>query len=104
MKSDFSTLRNKPVETADGQPLGKIIDAEIDLSIHAIMKYTVSPNRWLGFKQNLLISPNQIVQITDTKIIVDDMAIKEKPEHAVSDELTGLANPAAIGSQINYAG
>ena len=104
MKIGFNKIKKLPVETASGRPLGKIIDAEIDLSFHAITKYTVVPNRWLGLKQKLLISPNQIIQITETKIIVDDAVIRETSEKSVSDEISGLANQAAISSHINYDG
>lgn len=104
METEFNGLKNKRVETYSGRPLGRIIDAEIDLSNHTITKYVISPGRWLGLKQKLLISPNQIVEITDKKIIVEDAAVKETPRNAASEEISGLANSAAIGSRINYDG
>lgn len=64
-----------PVFTQSGVKLGHIYDVEIDIETHHVRKYFIGP-RFLG-KETYLVTPVQIISITDQKIIVEDNIVKE---------------------------
>lgn len=75
MRIDDKTLKKIRVITASGVVLGKVSSFEIDTETHLIIRYTVkssSPVRRAVF----IINRAQVLQITDTKIVVDDAAVR----------------------------
>ncbi|MEK7159607.1 MAG: PRC-barrel domain-containing protein [Patescibacteria group bacterium] len=69
---DIKTIKKLNVETESGVALGKIIDLEIDTTNHSVIKYLVTKTKFLNTSEKLLISPAQIIRVTETKIIVQD--------------------------------
>lgn len=67
-----------PVFTESGEKLGHVHDFEIDIETHQIRKYIVTS----GFinRDTYLVTPMQIVSITDEKIVVEDTIIKDTSE------------------------
>jgi len=69
---DIKTIKRLEVETESGITLGKIVDFEIDTTNHNIIKYLVTKSKFLNASEKLLLSPTQIIRVTETKIIVQD--------------------------------
>lgn len=75
-------LLGKPVETADGQKLGKVNDYATETGSMFIKKLYVTQPIYKNFSGgNLGIDRTQIVEITDKKIVVHDLSAKV-PAHA----------------------
>lgn len=71
---------NLPVETKSGVFLGKVINFAIDINIQSITEYYIKPDSVLTdlIRGKLIINRGQIIEMTDKKIIVDDLVIKDK--------------------------
>ncbi len=69
-----------PVETVSGISLGKLTDLEIDENSQMVKAYQVQTSRLLpGFlSDNLLVGRDQVVSVSNKKIVVDDSMVKEK--------------------------
>ncbi|MEA3272567.1 MAG: PRC-barrel domain-containing protein [Patescibacteria group bacterium] len=65
-----------PVETENGQKLGKVIDFDLDIESHIIKSYSVEGG-FLGSKK-LIISRSQVVLIGNEKMVVKDGVVKEE--------------------------
>ncbi len=63
-----------PVRTASGQKLGAVVDITIDADTHSVLTYHVKPNRLVPdvMATPLLIDRSQVLEITDTEMVVDD--------------------------------
>lgn len=71
---DDKTLLKLPVETKSGARLGVVSGFEFDVDSHAVLRYRVRP-KGLAFrmlKHPLLISREQVLEITAEKMTVDD--------------------------------
>ncbi len=79
MQIDFKTLKKLPVKTGSGIFLGYIHDLQIQTQTQSINKYLVKKSSDIFKKEHLLISPNQIIQITPEAIIVSENLVGEKP-------------------------
>ena len=77
MQLTFGQLKNLPVYTDSGDLLGKIEEVEIDLKTHQIIKYQVKSQEIIKrlTTGNLLISPSQIISLTDKKMVVEDSIV-----------------------------
>lgn len=91
MKITCRQLNNLPVTTESGFKIGKIIDVEIDLEAHIIIKYIVKQ----GFlKELLLIAPTQVISISKEKMVVYDNIQKQKILATAQENIkTGIASP-----------
>lgn len=70
-------LIGKSVTTDRKKHLGKVVDYAVDEQSNYIQKLYVNPSLLKGFVQEqLLIDRNQIVEITDKKIIVADTSVR----------------------------
>lgn len=67
-------LRNLPVETRNGERLGRIVDAELDAESHVITTYIVHPSRIAQqlVRSELRVRPSQVVSITTERMVVED--------------------------------
>jgi len=63
-----------PVRTKSGQKLGHVVDLTIDPDTHLVMSYHVKPSRLVPdmVQSPLLIHRSQVIEITDSEMIVDD--------------------------------
>lgn len=79
MRLQARDLHHLPVETARGIAVGRLIDWEIDTETQAIRTYHVqSKTRVPGLYGNtLLIDRQQVISITNEKMVVDDLAVTE---------------------------
>lgn len=74
MRLTLRQLHNLPVETVNGQPLGRVVDVEMDVGRQEILCYHVSSRKIIPglFEQKLLIDRKQIVSLTAEKMVVED--------------------------------
>ncbi|MEA2088831.1 MAG: PRC-barrel domain-containing protein [Patescibacteria group bacterium] len=72
------------VETKSGEQLGKVFDFEVEIESQNILKYYVKSSNILEefFKKELIIHRNQIISISNKKIIVKDGIVHEKSQMA----------------------
>ena len=76
---DEKTLLKLPVYTKSGTHLGRLIGFEFETENQMIINYRVRPK---GITRRILKSPfligrEQVISITDEKMIVDDLMEKE---------------------------
>jgi sporulation protein YlmC with PRC-barrel domain len=77
MQLTFDQLKNLPVYTYSGNLLGKVEEMEIDSQTHQIIKYQVKSQEIIKrlTAGKLLISPSQIISLTDEKMVVEDSIV-----------------------------
>jgi len=75
-----SKLINLPVYTNSGEHLGKISDFEFDPGSQTIVRYYVRSGALLRelVQRELIISHEQVVMITEEKMVVVDSVLSEK--------------------------
>ena len=75
-----SKLINLPVYTNSGEQLGKISDFEFDPSTQTIVRYYVRSGTLLReiVQRELIISREQLVVVTEEKMVVVDSVVPEK--------------------------
>ena len=79
MKILSSSLINLPVQTKGGTDLGKVSDFEINIDSGALESLYVKTGLIKGlWHEQLVIGKDQIISITAKKVVVSDLAIKEK--------------------------
>jgi len=79
MLLDFKKIISLPVKNESGEYLGQIIDLEININDYCVTKFIVKHKFGIFESNELLISPTQIVKISDSEIIVKDLNVKESP-------------------------
>lgn len=84
MRINSKDLLSLPVETKSGERLGKVASFEIDCETHLIVNYYVRSLKDLLFKDELIISPSQVISISKEKMIVEDAVIKDKIKDALN--------------------
>jgi sporulation protein YlmC with PRC-barrel domain len=72
MRIEFKQLKELTVETQSGIYLGKVTNAHIDTDSHTILQYYVVKKRLLSRSPELLVSPTQVISITEDKLIVNN--------------------------------
>lgn len=84
MRIKSKQLLNLPVYTASQHFLGRVMDFEMDTSTHQITLYAVGSSslvkKILGEREELLIHYEQVISLTEEKMIVHDNVLKEKVE------------------------
>ena len=85
-----SKLINLPVYTNSGEHLGKVSDFEFDPSSQAIVRYYVRGGTLLRefVRRELIISREQVVMITEEKMVVVDSIV---PERVIKEPLKKAA-------------
>ncbi len=83
---NYQNLINLPVITKSGQLLGKISKIEIDTDTQSIINYFIkSTNIVKGLLEGeLIINKNQVIVITQEKVIVEDNVYKKRVEDSLS--------------------
>lgn len=78
-------LIHLPVETKNGQALGRIEDFEFDPASQQILRYHVKSGQLVAklLQKELLISSEQVISITAEKMVVEDLNIPD-PETSVA--------------------
>ncbi|MBI3957068.1 MAG: PRC-barrel domain-containing protein [Candidatus Kerfeldbacteria bacterium] len=94
MTINAKTLLGMPVETESGKPLGKVHSFEFDPLSHTIIQYEIRPHSLIKgiLAENLLIHHNQVIGITKTKMIVDDLVASE------AEKASGVSRAPAASS------
>jgi len=82
---NYQNLTNLPVITESGQLLGKISKIEIDTDTQSIINYFIkSTNIVKGLLEGeLIINKNQVIAITQEKVIVEDNVYKKRVENSL---------------------
>jgi sporulation protein YlmC with PRC-barrel domain len=74
------SLENKLVVEENGRKVGKVVDYTLDNASFYIVQLHVQPNFWQAWSTaEVLIGRTQIIEVTDTKIVVASATIKDKP-------------------------
>lgn len=70
-------FKNLVVETQDGIPIGRVLGFVCDPDSQTIIQYEVKPKQVVKgiVEGNLLIHRNQVIELTDKKMIVDTTSI-----------------------------
>lgn len=78
MRLSKTQLLHLPVETRSGQPLGKIVDLVIEAETQTVVQYHVKSQAFVPglFEQKLLIGRDEVVSLTDQKMVVEDGAVE----------------------------
>ncbi len=73
---------NLPVETQDGQQIGRVDDFVFETDSQTIWQYIVKAQGLSKriLKENMLINRGQVLEITAKKIIVDNEILKDSKE------------------------
>ncbi len=76
------------VETLSGRPLGKIHDFALNPETHMVMQYTVRNTNPLKdfFGKEHLVSAAQVLSLTNEKMVVEDLVIREPETSKVAPE------------------
>lgn len=78
MLVDYKTSSGVLVVTQSGQKLGRLYSLWINIDTHQIVKYVVRKKSYFSLKyKEFLIAPQQIIGMSETKIIVEDNVEKE---------------------------
>lgn len=99
MRINFLYLKSLPVETLSGTPLGNVNDMEIDARTQSILRYYVKTKKLIG-SNVLIISPAQIISISEEKIIINDSVENKELEPKPKTYVRHDENPAPINSQL----
>ncbi len=85
MKLRKKELIHLPVYTESGQHLGRVIDFELDSATHTIERYCVGSRDVIKelLQETLLVSAEQVVSISDEKMIVEDTVVPLQHEKEV---------------------
>ena len=94
------TLRDLPVFTESEKHLGHVRRWDIDVETHGIVRYHVKPSglvKLLSSKE-LVVTPAQVVAVTEEKMIVQDAVEQEQVKRDVSDAVfsKGVASSAVL--------
>lgn len=77
MSLSSKDLINLPVYTQSDKYLGKVLSFEIDADTQTVIKYYVRAGslaaELLGESKELIISQNQVISLTEEKMVVEDL-------------------------------
>lgn len=97
MRIDLKTLKRLSVETVSEVVLGRVVDLEIDIESQAVARYKVRSSLLGG--SVYLVSHNQVVDITATKMVVDD-AVCRAPSASAGVSQTPKVEPALMRHKV----
>lgn len=82
-----------PVVTKSGLYVGRVIDVEIDVVSHTILRYRVRSKGLFHFlsRYDFLVSATQVVRVTSECMVVEDTFVKEKASPALGGRLIEVA-------------
>lgn len=90
----MQTINNKqllntlPVETQSGKQIGVVVGFDLDVDSQVIISFHVKPRNILRglFNDELRISRDQVIELTTTRLLVEDTIVGEykKTAEAVS--------------------
>lgn len=80
MNLNKNQLINLPVYTKSGQKLGRVVNFEFNTQLQEIVKYYIKAENIIKelIEKDLVISAEQVISIDDEKMVVEDLAVKEK--------------------------
>lgn len=84
--------RNLPVETTLGTAVGRLTGVELDPGTHRVAYYHVRRRRLVPSGPDLLVPPAQVVSLTQEKMVVDDLVVRDR---AVADRRKPNLAPSA---------
>jgi sporulation protein YlmC with PRC-barrel domain len=84
MRLSKSQLLHLPVETRSGRQLGKIVDFVVDAASQTIVQYHVKSSTFVPglFEQKLLVGRDEVVSLTNEKMVVEDSAVEVRSGQA----------------------
>lgn len=78
MLINHKKLIGLPVETQSGERVGEIAGFIFDLEAQVIYQYQIRPAGLSGiFAKELLVHRQQVINITEEKMVVDDLVYKK---------------------------
>ncbi len=96
MKISNKQLVNLKAETESGKQLGKVESFNIDIDSQSVLEYNIKPANVIKslIKKDLIISRGQVIEITDKKIIVEDLVVQD--EKFAQEKIKEKATQGAI--------
>jgi uncharacterized protein YrrD len=88
MLMDFKTLRDLPVETETGLMLGHVHDIIVETNSLVIKQIAVNHHKLIMLDDDILISTEQIISVTEQKIVVADNIKKFLVNDVESQKIT----------------
>lgn len=92
MLISFSDLKSLPVETKSGTYLGKVCDLVLEAQSGRVLQYEVKNGRLRASR--LLIAHEQVLEITKTKVVVQDAVVTELAKEREMKKFAKRASPA----------
>lgn len=91
MRQPKKGIIGKKVVTSSGQELGVVSDVEIDNESHVVIGYHVKKSKLLPefIAGELLIRPKQVVKITPTAMVVEDLLVRGEDPAATTQPAIG---------------
>ena len=98
----WEKLNNLPVETRSGQGIGRVYGLDVETESSLVKNYRVKSKGIIkGFlASELLISRDEVISISEDKMIVDDAVIAEKSGVAEKVQAIKPQAGAEISSQV----
>lgn len=104
MNLSSKDLINLPVYTQSDKYLGKVLSFEMDAETQSIIKYYVKAGNLaadlLGESKELIVFQNQVISLTEEKMVVEDLVGKDLAEEKEQVSKNKEAVPA-MTSKIN---
>ena len=72
MLMEVKNIIGLPVFIEAGLLVGKVVDVELDIDLHAVKNYRIS-KKWFG--TSFLVAPKQVKSITLKKMVVSDASV-----------------------------
>ncbi|MFH1171124.1 MAG: PRC-barrel domain-containing protein [bacterium] len=96
MTIDAKHLLNLPVETTTGRQIGRVRGFRLDTHTHTILQYEVRRSGILKelLSADLLIHQQQVISITNEKMVVDDLAVPEVEQKRGMSRATLPSSPS----------
>lgn len=103
MMMGWEQLHRLPVQTESGHLLGVVDGVTVDVDAHDIFRYEVKPMKILTafFSKALLISPLQVISVSEDVMIVKDSVAPE--EVWSNSEFVKLAKPQQAGQTVRMS-
>ncbi len=96
----FSDLKNLSVFSQSGINLGQIIDLEIDSESQSVIRYVVRRGRLVSrFQKSLLIHRQQVISISQEKMVVEDAVAKEVIESEEKKNIAPQVAPSGVSAR-----
>lgn len=105
MELQAKKILNLPVLTQSGKELGKISGFDVDPESQTVIRYYVKSSRFIAelFSRELIVAATQVVSLTEEKMVVEDLDLKERKKLFGKNQLgkNKAAPPVSLNDTLN---